>query len=41
MAEKKISPKAPTGTSAKKSGVKAATRVQKLQRKQRKQMKKS
>jgi hypothetical protein len=39
VAEKKISPKAPTGTSAKKSGVKAATGVQKLQKKQRKQHK--
>jgi len=37
VAEKKISPKAPTGTAAKKSGVKAATRVQKIQKKQKKQ----
>jgi hypothetical protein len=32
MADKKISPKAPTGSSAKKSGAQAATRVQKVQK---------
>lgn len=37
VAEKKITPKAPTSSSAKKSGAKAATRVQKLQRQQKQQ----
>ena len=33
VAEKKISPKAPAGTGAKKSGAQAATRVNKITRK--------
>jgi len=33
VAEKKISPKAPTGSGAKESGSKAATRVNKVSRK--------
>jgi hypothetical protein len=39
VADKKISPKAPTGSSAKKSGAQAATRVQKVQKVQKVQRK--